>query len=346
MSKILTVVVPVYNTEKYLAKCLESLIAEKLIDNIEAIVVIDGSKDNSIKIALDFQNKHPDIFKVINKENGGHGSCCNIGLEMAQGKYIRFLDSDDWFDAHGFPAFVELLNSIDADLVQCNRVIEFSDKNEPVKERFYDEVANKIWDVNTFPFGITEYPNLIHNSTFKTDVLRLSGIHFSEKISFDDTALYIKPYKAIKTIYCSNLHVYHYLIGREGQSVTGLDMKKMEFREHEFRKLSNDYLSIRDGLSEKQVKYFDKFMNDTIYMEFYRCAFLLSKKETSMLITRFNDFIKSISYTNKKRVFYTSILVKIPHLISKKIILFEWKLKKNTAKHKKPKCLKALSNIV
>ena len=86
MKKILTIVVPVYNTEKYLSKCLDSLVI-KDIDSIEVLIIIDGSPDNSIEIAKQYHDKYPKTFTVIDKENGGHGSCCNIGLKVAKGKY-------------------------------------------------------------------------------------------------------------------------------------------------------------------------------------------------------------------------------------------------------------------
>ena len=112
MKKILTVLIPVYNTEKYIKRCLDSLIDESIIDNIEILIVSDGSKDNSILIAKDYEKKYPNSIKIIEKENGGHGSTINKGLEIATGKYFRVLDSDDWFNTSDF---VKLVNYIKND---------------------------------------------------------------------------------------------------------------------------------------------------------------------------------------------------------------------------------------
>lgn len=331
MDKILTVVIPVYNTEQYLRKCFDSLIIKE-IDKLEIVVIIDGSPDRSMEIAKKYMNKYPQTFSIINKENGGHGSCCNIGLKVAKGKYIRFLDSDDWFDKIDFPTFLDLLSTIDVDLIQCNRVLELTYQNVTVKESLYEKVSGKIWNARSFPYNVLEYPNLIHNSTFKTEKLRQSGIQFTEKMSFDDTALYILPYKTIKTIYCSNLHVYHYLIGREGQSVSGVNLRKMKYREHEFCKLGDDYLSIRDSISDIQRKYFDGFINNVIYPEFFKYTFYLQKHDARLMLNRFIASIRTMPFITKRNIVLTNILSNLPFAISRIIAINYYKVNKKLLK--------------
>ena len=99
MEKLLTVVVPVYKVEKYINKCLDSLVVpDKQMERLEVLAVNDGTPDNSALMAKEYEKKYPQTFKVIDKENGGHGSAWNRGVAEATGKYIKFLDSDDWFD--------------------------------------------------------------------------------------------------------------------------------------------------------------------------------------------------------------------------------------------------------
>lgn len=334
MDKILTVVIPVYNTEQYLRKCFDSLIVNA-IDKIEVVVVIDGSPDRSIDIAKQYRDKYPQTFTIINKENGGHGSCCNIGLKVAKGKYIRFLDSDDWFDGNDFPKFLDLLSSIDVDLIQCNRVLELAYQNVTIEEGLYEKVSDKIWDARSFPYYVLEYPNLIHNSTFKTENLRQSGIRFTEKMSYDDTSLYILPYKTIRTIYCSNLHVYHYLIGREGQSVSGVDLKKMKYREHEFCKLSDDYLSIRNNISGIQRKYFDGFINNVIYPEFFRYVFYLKKYDAISMLKSFDSSIRTMPFITRRNIVLINILSLLPFVISRMIAVNYYKVNKKLSRIKR-----------
>ena len=92
MDKVLTVIVPVYNMEKYIRQCLESLVIGGVL------VVLDGSKDGSAEIAYEFVEQYPDTFRIIYKANGGHGSAINTGLMMASGEYVKILDSDDWVE--------------------------------------------------------------------------------------------------------------------------------------------------------------------------------------------------------------------------------------------------------
>ena len=122
--KLLTITVPVYNTEEYLPKCLDSLIIDEYMDILEVLIVIDGSPDNSLAIAQEYAQKYPNTFIVINKENGGHSSAINKGLELATGKYFKLLDSDDWFDKDSFKVFIENLQSLDIDLVMADDVVE------------------------------------------------------------------------------------------------------------------------------------------------------------------------------------------------------------------------------
>lgn len=98
MDKVLTVIVPVYNMEKYIRQCLESLVIGEALDRIEVLVVLDGSKDGSAEIAYEFVEQYPDTFRIIYKANGGHGSAINTGLMMASGEYVKILDSDDWVE--------------------------------------------------------------------------------------------------------------------------------------------------------------------------------------------------------------------------------------------------------
>ena len=98
MEKLLTIIIPTYNMEKYLDKCLSSLIVDdkELMTQLEVLVVIDGAKDRSSEIAHTYQDKYPDTYVVIDKENGNYGSCINRGLKEASGKYVKVLDADDY----------------------------------------------------------------------------------------------------------------------------------------------------------------------------------------------------------------------------------------------------------
>ena len=115
-SKLLTIVIPVYKVEKYIRQCMDSVIVPQTeMEQLEVIVVNDGTPDNSAKIAREYAEQYPETIRVIDKENGGHGSAWNVGLKMATGKYIRFLDSDDWLS--DLSVLITRLETLDVDLV-------------------------------------------------------------------------------------------------------------------------------------------------------------------------------------------------------------------------------------
>lgn len=120
MEKILTVTVPSYNVEKFLENTLDSFVDERVLDDIEVLIVDDGSKDKTAEIGRKYEEKYPDTFRVISKENGGHGSTINRGIGEAKGKYFKVVDGDDWVDQDGFAELIQRLKTCDADYVFTN----------------------------------------------------------------------------------------------------------------------------------------------------------------------------------------------------------------------------------
>ena len=121
----ISVIVPVYNTEKYIKKCLDSLINQTM-KNIEIIVVNDGSNDHSEEIIKDYENKYPEMVKYYKKENGGLSSARNYGLEKAKGEYIAFVDSDDYIDKELFSKLDEYIDK-NIDLIKFKTIKKYQD---------------------------------------------------------------------------------------------------------------------------------------------------------------------------------------------------------------------------
>lgn len=226
MNKILTVIVPVYNMETYLRRCLDSLIvSEDLMKQIEIIVINDGSIDNSLSIMNEYGKKYPDSFLIINKENGGHGSAWNIGLKLAKGKYLRFLDSDDWFDTNVFTEYIKELMISSADLLITKYVQEDMETNEQ-KILGHNIEYGKDFNLSEIGDGNQFNSFALHVSTYKTDNLRKCGAHFREKVSYDDCPINIFALCFTKKISSRDFKLLHYLRGREGQSMDKAVIKK------------------------------------------------------------------------------------------------------------------------
>ena len=120
MEKILSIVIPAYNVEKYLEKCLASFEIQAILDRIEVLVINDGSKDHTAEIAQRYCEKYPETYFLYNKENGGHGSGINYGIRYATGKYFKVVDGDDWLNTEELEAFVKLLEETDTDIVAAD----------------------------------------------------------------------------------------------------------------------------------------------------------------------------------------------------------------------------------
>ena len=126
MTKV-SVIVPVYNVEDYIEKCLNSLVNQTLED-IEIIIVNDGSKDNSENIIKSFLSRYPQKIKYLKKENGGLSDARNYGIPYAIGEYIAFLDSDDYVELDTYENMYNLAKKENSDMVECNFIWEYPKK--------------------------------------------------------------------------------------------------------------------------------------------------------------------------------------------------------------------------
>ena len=261
MDKILTVVIPTYNMEKYLRKCLDSLIIDEknLLDKLEVLVVNDGSKDSSSAIAHEYQHMYPNVFRVIDKENGGHGSCCNVGLREAQGKYIHFLDSDDWFDK-SFASFLERISKLDVDVILTKRVDEYVEVGTS-KVHQHNVTYDKLYNIEDFDYTKINHTLFsIHESTYSVEMIRKNKIVFMEHCSYDDTILRIAPYPSIQKFYLMGIILYHYQLGRPGQSMApNVYRKKLGQLEMNVFQMLDYVAGMRtDGLPQNVINYIQR----------------------------------------------------------------------------------------
>lgn len=221
MTKLLTIVVPVYKVEQYINKCLDSLILEpELMEKIDVLIINDGTPDNSAELSREYVKKYPTVFRQIDKENGGHGSVWNLGVKEAYGKYTRFLDSDDWLE--NLDLLLEKLETADADLV-ITPTIDHCENNEIWKQEILDMEFGIVYDANTFDWlGNRSHGNYIfhHSCTYKTEMFRQYLPLFLEKQPYDDVILGAASIIGAKSLVAYDFPLYHYLMDRPGQSIS------------------------------------------------------------------------------------------------------------------------------
>lgn len=254
--KILTVVVPSYNTEKYIDECVSTFISEKSINDIEILLISDGSTDNTLEKLESYKVKYPESIKVIDKENGGHGSVVNRGIKEARGKFIKIIDGDDWVVTESFNKLVDVLKTIDTDLVLnpyiTHNIVtgiekEVGQARLESKEYIFDEVTD-------------ELPLLaLHGITYKTELLRKNNISFQEKCFYDDAEYYIYPVPYIETITYLDFPVYVYRIGSLTQSVNPKNaIRNRDMLSTIVENLILFHSNLSHGVSKSKMKYITK----------------------------------------------------------------------------------------
>ena len=190
MEKSLSIIIPSYNMAQLLPRCLDSLLESGAGESFEAIVVNDGSKDDTLQVALRYRDANPGCIRVIDKPNGNYGSTINAALPQARGKYVKILDADDWFDPAALAKFVKELSGTDADMV----VTHFTQ----IHPRGVKELAKyNLYGKEPYEYGKT-YPLdqvlsdgyirffLMHSLAYKTQLLIQNGYRQAEGCSYTD----------------------------------------------------------------------------------------------------------------------------------------------------------------
>lgn len=255
MPKILSIIIPSYNMEKYLPYCLDSLLVHNHQEELEVLVVNDGSTDNTYEEAQRYANAYPGVFCCIDKKNGNYGSCINVGLSKATGKYVKVLDADDSFDVVNFDEFLEFLTQIDADLILSDFEVVNNDRvpQRTIRYNFPIKGVGSFYEIcNTSEFvGAIQ----MHAVTYRRELLRSMHYHQTEGISYTDQQWIFTPMIAVKTVAYFGAVVYRYLVGREGQTMDPkVRMRSMEHARKNSLGLILDYETHKGEISSPMIK--------------------------------------------------------------------------------------------
>ena len=229
MEKILTVSVAAYNVEGYIRQTLSSLMDESVIDQLDILVNDDGGQDGTLAIAREFEEKYPRSVRIVHKENGGYGSVINTNLPLARGKYFKLLDGDDAFETAELPAFLRLLESIDADCVLTRTKVFREDLGTTRIADRYPETTEGLhrFDETVFNSCLT-----MHSVTLRTGAIQDKQIAVSEHCFYTDVEFVNNALLYLETFYVYPHALYVYRKGVEGQSVSWTGRKK-HYKEHE-----------------------------------------------------------------------------------------------------------------
>ena len=220
--KLLTFAIPCYNSQDYMEKCIDSILVGG--EDVEILIIDDGSKDRTAEIADDYAKRYPTIVKAIHQENGGHGEAVNAGIRNATGIYFKVVDSDDWVDEYAYLQILDKLRELvgsenNLDMLLANYVYEKEGaKHKKVMRQTgipKDEIFT--WsDIRDFYKG--NYI-LMHSVIYRTQLLRKCGLELPKHTFYVDNIYVYKPLPFVKTMYYMDVDFYRYYIGREDQSV-------------------------------------------------------------------------------------------------------------------------------
>lgn len=266
MPKLLTIVVPVYKVEPYINKCLDSCLiyktngqGEKVLDDdlmnqLEVIIVNDGTPDCSAEMSREYVERYPQTFRQIDKENGGHGSAWNVGLKEAKGKYLRFLDSDDWLT--NLDRLINDLRSCDADVVFNRFEKHYVDDGRVENIR----IALPLTCGKSKPIDVNKWGNCKGGSnvfnfwsvTYNAMILKSLYPLFAENVMYDDYILTWVPLVFSRSYITCDYVLYNYLIGRPDQSMS---VTKQEKRARSYWSCFQKFEEVRSKIDENVIQH-------------------------------------------------------------------------------------------
>ena len=265
--KLLTITIPCYNSQDYMEKSICSALTGG--DRVEIIIVDDGSSDNTLQIAKKYEEKFPNIVRVIHQENGGHGEAVNTGIKNATGLYFKVVDSDDCLGRKALEKVLNLLEEMVAkdaglDMLVSNFMYDKQGARHKKIMRYRSAMTpGKMLGWEDIHFGRTQYL-LMHSVIYRTKILRECGMELPKHTFYVDNIYVFQPLPYVKNIYYLAVCLYKYFIGRDDQSVHESVMIKRLDQQYRVTKLMleiyNSSPKDQKNANDAMIHYFDMMM--------------------------------------------------------------------------------------
>ena len=275
--KILSFVIPAYNSKEYLVKCVTSLLHESVINNIEIIIVNDGSTDNTAEIAQKYCDQYPETVKLISQENKGHGGALNTGCAVATGKYLKVIDADDWVETENLPAFIEALKNCECDVVLTHHYTINQSTDEVKKWKNYPE---KFSTPLSFSYIVESFGNFdrsitFHGITYNTKFYHKHNHKLLEKVFYEDHEFSTFPCHLAESVMSLDMFIYDYRIGDVTQSVSEENqLKRLSHTEavlnrfiEEYKNLENESDTVKNFICYKAKILLLSYLNTVLLVE-------------------------------------------------------------------------------
>ena len=313
--KLITFAVPCYNSQDYMSHCIDTLLSAS--SDIEIIIINDGSKDDTKKIAEAYKKKYPDIIKVINQENGGHGEGVNQGIKYAEGLYFKVVDSDDWVDKESLIKLIDQIKTMindknTVDMILVNYVYE---KEGNTKVINYRSVLpkNKVFTWKDTKKFRLDQNILMHSVVYKLDVLKRCGVILPKHTFYVDNIFVYYPLPYVKTMYYMDIDFYRYFIGRNDQSVNEKVMVKRIDQQIFVTKEMTKYFDPYSFDDKKLSRYLIHYLS----MMYAICLILCALSNNDKLKNELFEYLKKSNFRLYKKIKNNSIatLTRLPKFI-------------------------------
>lgn len=303
MNKILTIVIPSYNVEDTLARTVRSLLIPnyKLLESIDILIVNDGSTDGTLELARNFESQYPNIVRVWNKENGGHGSTINVGIEHALGKYIKVVDGDDWLDTESLESYIKVLQTTNVDLVATDYSRYYMNDNVTEQVKICDLPYKKVMEFDEIDKW-RKYKFDMHTFSVKTSLLRNQTWRLDEHCYYEDNQLILLVAMKVRTILYLNLFLYVYCLQRPNQSVSAQGRLK---HYKDFEKIIDTFIQwyhvliYDNSVSEVKKHYFEFFMKNVLF-SYYTTGLIFNKNQQIEFLIQVKAYDKHLEKEDKK----------------------------------------------
>ena len=262
--KYISFAIPCYNSEAYMTHAIESILPGG--EDVEIIIVNDGSKDNTSRIGHEYAEKYPDIIKVIDKENGGHGDAVNSGLAAASGKYFKVVDSDDWVKEESLHRILQVLRGFEEEGQQVDMLIaNYVYEKEGMETKKCIHYRNVLPQDEIFHwsdighFHLDQYI-LMHSVIYRTELLQLCQLRLPKHTFYVDNIYVYYPLPHVRKMYYMDEDFYRYYIGREDQSVNEKVMIKRVDQQIFVTKKMIDMYQMKEITNKKLKKYMINYL--------------------------------------------------------------------------------------
>lgn len=291
--KLVSICVPSYNVQRYIERCLRTLVGHANAPYIEVLVIDDGSKDATADIAREFEKRYPGIVRLIQKENGGHGSTINRAIAEAKGKYFMTVDGDDWIDSQQFSMLLDQIRSgeLDADVISSNyqqinmETAECIPWTQDAKVEYFKKYTFDQLDVDNIYFTLA-------SSMFKLEALKCANMQLQEHTFYVDVEYILFPVPFLKTAVFVDYNIYKYMQGNAEQSIH-IPMMVQRFDHHDRVVRRVVEYGANTKMDAGQRAYYDAILKRILRTQYSLCLLHdTDKRRGYSRCKNFDDFLR------------------------------------------------------